>query len=394
MTSPKSGASKDNVLGFFLLLVISLAVIVPIVILASGMSITPPVQASPSHPTLQARVDALETQVSKLSREIGNDATVLEKSTPAPTRTPRPSSEQSLIVIVGAANVRAGPAATHEVLGVVEQGQTLSGPLSTQSGWHQVCCVEGNQQGWISSELVADRNQSSASAIPAPLIQTVTPLPTITKFVTSTPSNPITSPPPSLGAAPIYTKYLQAQGAHIVALADVNDWALLQARDILFGMTSTRPDLFSAMTRTGLRIIIFNHRTTPLQKLPEFKDWPLAAVRAGGFAKDASGYTIAAPEYRLKCTPTLVHEIAHAIDYAIQPHAPWFSEKRDSAYQNAMASGLWKGEYAATDKHEYWAVSVERHFRRQAGEAALSQKDPELAKLVVSVFGDAQIPPC
>ena len=329
-----------------MLLVIFLAVIVPIVIMASGMSITPPVQASPSHPTLQARVDALETQVSKLSREIGNDATVLEKSTPAPTRTPRPSSAQSLVVLVGAANVRAGPGTGHEVLGVVEQGQTLSGPLSTQSGWHQVCCVEGNQQGWISSELVADRNRTSARVSSAQAIPTVMSISTVAKIVVQTTS--ITSPPQSLGADPIYTKYLPAQGAHIVAPANVNDLALLQARDILLGMTSTRLELFSAMTRTGLRIIIFNNLITPLHTLPEFKDWPLAALQAGGFAKDASGYTVAAPDYRLNCTPILVHEIAHAIDYAIQPHAPWFSEKRDSAYQNAMAVGLWKGEYAAT----------------------------------------------
>ena len=49
---------------------------------------------------------------------------------------------------------------------------------------------------------------------------------------------------------------------------------------------------------------------------------------------------------------------------------------------------------AATDKAEYWAVAVERHFRPQAGEVLLPKKDPALAKLIVSVFGDAQIPLC
>ena len=157
---------------------------------------------------------------------------------------------------------------------------------------------------------------------------------------------------------------------------------------------STRPDFFSVMTRTGLKVFVFNHRTTPLQKWREFKDWPLAAAKAGDFMKEASGYTIAAPEYNLKCSPVLVHKIAHAIDYAIQPHASWFSEKRDNAYQNAMAAGLWKGEYAATDRNECWAVAVGRHFRRLTGETALSQKDPTIAQLVNSVFGDGQIPPC
>ena len=375
-------------------LIALIAAILALIIVAYTYEVrtTPPVSASPSHPTLQARVNALETRVSKLSSEIHqNDAAVLDKPTPASTRTPGPPLAYNLIVIVGAANVRAGPGVAHEVLGVVEQGQTLRGPFSTQNGWHQVCCVEDRQRGWISSELVADRNQQS------PTITSARPIPTKTaKSVTLTVRSrpPITSPPPSLGAAPIYTKYLQAQGAHIVALADVNDRAMLQARDILFDMTSTRPELFSAVTSTGLRIIIFNHRTTALQKLPEFEDWPLAAVKTGGFAKDASGYTVAVPEYNLKCSPVLVHEIAHAIDYAIQPFAPWFSEKRDSAYQNAIAAGLWEGEYAATEKAEYWAVAVERHFRPQAGEVLLSKKDPEAAELVTSVFGDATIPSC
>lgn len=346
-------------------------------------------------PTSDSRISALETQVARLSSEVATlQPTATPTKIPPPTRTPAPSStatprprpgshSQTLTVIVAHANVREGPRTAYAVLEVVEQNQTFKGPFSEQNGWYRFCCVNGNLRGWIAGNLVTISSAGSATATPT---RTVAP-PQSTQPL-------ITAPPASLGFPPIYTKYLSANGAHIAAPANVSDRALLQARDILFGMTSTRPDLFSAMTRTGLRIIIFNHRTTPLHKLPEFKDWPLAVEKAGGFAKDASGYTVAAPEYRLQCTPILVHEIAHAIDDAIQAHAPWFTEKRDSAYQNAMAAGLWRGEYAATDKHEYWAVAVERHFRRQSGEAALSQKDPEIAKLVISVFGDAQIPPC
>ncbi|MCY3898727.1 MAG: hypothetical protein OXF86_09165 [Caldilineaceae bacterium] len=391
---------NDTRSDWFVLLLLLGAVLLFIIIALGARAVS-----SPSN----SRITALETQISQLSSEIAtlqptptptNTPRPTHTPTPTPTRTPtraptatdtptprlRPESySQTLTVIVAHANVREGPSTAYEVLDTVQQNETFKGPFSEQDGWYRFCCVRGNQRGWIAGNLVTISSAGTAS---------VTPTRITTSAVTPTPRSPNTPPPPSLGLAPIYTKYLQARGAHIVALADVNDRALLQARDILFGMTSTRPELFSAMTRTGLRIIIFNHRTTPLQELPEFKDWPLAAIYTGGFAKDASGYTIAAPEYQLKCTPILVHEIAHAIDYELQPHAPWFSEKRDSAYQNAMADGLWSGEYAATNKHEYWAVAVERHFRRQVDEATLSQKDPELAELVFSVFGDAKIPPC
>ena len=185
---------------------------------------------------------------------------------------------------------------------------------------------------------------------------------------------------------------MKADGVHILALADVSDKAMIQARDILFGMVSTRPDLFAAMTGTGLRIIIYNHRTTSLPQLPEFKEWPLASQRTGGFAKDSSGYTIAAPEIDIQCSPILIHEIAHAIDYVAQSLDSQFSARRDVAYQNAMAAGLWTGEYAATDKFEYWAVAVEHWFRPRAFTVKISSYDPEAAKLVKSVFVNAQLP--
>ncbi len=400
MTSPNSGTSQNNVAGILLLLLIILAVTVPLAFLITGTGVTPTEPTSPSEPTLQAQVDALQTQVAKLASE---------NTTQQPTDTARPptATPQFLLdmtVNVGAANVRAGPSINHEVLGVVQKGETLRGPYSEEEGWLEVCCVD-DKRGWISGELVLVTLPTSAvdlNAIATKLAAMGTlPAPTesITiDYATRTPTapsrTPLPSPPPSLNAAPIYTKYLAAGGAHILATADVHDYKLQQASDTLLAMTSTRPDLLAAMNRTGFKIIIFNHRTQSLSQLPEFADWPLATVKAGGFAYNSAGYTVAAPADDLYCNSILVHEIAHAIDHAIQPSASWFSEKRDSAYQKAMEAGIWKGEYAATDKHEYFAVAVERHFRLQAGQTPIGLKDPTIAQLVFGVFGDAKLPSC
>ncbi|MCY3711064.1 MAG: SH3 domain-containing protein [Caldilineaceae bacterium] len=340
------------------------------------------------------QVDSLNTRVAELTEEIATLQPTATRRPPTATP-PRPTTAPSLaipnlIVITGAANVRKGPGLNHEVIDVVTQGQKLRGPYSTQKGWKQVCCVDGGKRGWISGELVQVYDPSNSVAVASNPTDT----PTRPPSKPDAPSSPITSPPPSLSADPIYTKYLDAAGAHILATEDVFDYKLQEAKDILLAMTSTRPELFAAMTRTGLKIIIFNHRNQSLSQLPELAGWQPIAVHDGVFLFTAAGYTIVVPEFDLKCSTLLAHEIGHAIEEAIRPGAPWFVEQRDSAYQNAMAAGIWTGEYAATNKHEYWAVAVERHFRLQAGQTPIWQKDPAIAQLVVNVFGDAKLPPC
>ena len=93
----------------------------------------------------------------------------------------------------------------------------------------------------------------------------------------------ITHPPGSPGVSPIYQKYLNATDACILALSDVSDEAMIQARDIPYGMVSTRPDL---------RIFILDDRTISLPQLSEFIEWSLAEHRKGGFAVDGSVNTI------------------------------------------------------------------------------------------------------
>ena len=75
-----------------------------------------------------------------------------------------------------------------------------------------------------------------------------------------------------------------------------------------------------------------------------------------------------------------------------------FDEKLNTAYKDAMAKGLWKDKYAATNRAEYWAEAVQSFFddnrlpdhdhNHVNTRKELSQYDPALANLVKEVFGD------
>ena len=338
--------------------------------------------------TLQARVEALEAQVSELSREISNlqaTAQVLDDSTPVPTPTgtPRPipgSHSLTLIVTVATGNVRTGPSTDYQVIGYVEQGQILNGPFSKQNGWYRFCCVNGGQHGWVAGSLVVEQNSATPTSSAG---DTETPSPTESS------RTPITSPPVSLGIAPIYTKYLDAGGVPIVAPVDVSDKSMRLAYNILVGMVSTRHDLFSVMVRSNFRVILYNDYTTGLEDLPELKGRPFGPETAGVYMQRSSYTAAVAPAYDFQCNTSLIHEIAHAIDYSEQKLDRSFDARRDRAYQNAMAAGLWTGEYAETNEVEYFAEAVSEWF--SPSNAPLAQRDPDAADLVESVFGNAEL---
>ena len=53
-------------------------------------------------------------------------------------------------------NIRAGPGTNYAILDVAVKGQTyrIVG-RSSKSDWWQVCCVEGDKEGWVSAEMVS-----------------------------------------------------------------------------------------------------------------------------------------------------------------------------------------------------------------------------------------------
>ena len=75
-----------------------------------------------------------------------------------------------------------------------------------------------------------------------------------------------------------------------------------------------------------------------------------------------------------------------------------FRRRVDSAYRKAMGRGLWQGTYAASNPREYWAEAVGAWFAvggsKRLGvttRAILRRYDPDVAKLVEEVFGNAEV---
>jgi hypothetical protein len=78
-----------------------------------------------------------------------------------------------------------------------------------------------------------------------------------------------------------------------------------------------------------------------------------------------------------------------------------FDGRVKQAYKNAMEKGLWKGKYASTNHHEYFAEGVQSWFDNNRENdhdhnhvntrAELLEYDPGLAALCEEVFGDTEL---
>ena len=82
----------------------------------------------------------------------------------------------------------------------------------------------------------------------------------------------------------------------------------------------------------------------------------------------------------------LIHEFSHAVhQYGMREVDPTFDGRLRRAYEKAMAEGLWKGTYLATDHGEYWAEGAQAYFdcmRPQFGantREKLKKYDPDLS---------------
>lgn len=230
----------------------------------------------------------------------------------------------------------------------------------------------------------------------------------------------VTAPPPDLGVDPFHSKYTSAGGFPIVASARVSDYALLEAAYIVDSLLAERPDVRRALVESGTRLCIIGHDEFTTD-LPEFarlaeepvegfpgiapRDWWDARARGtGGSASDPFcscgeenllGYE--GDPYAAECI--LIHEFAHAIHLrGMATVDPTFDARVRAAWEAAVGEGLWRGKYAATNHHEYFAEGVQSwfddnrvddhdhnhvHLRRQ-----LVEYDPRLAELCREVFGD------
>lgn len=200
-------------------------------------------------------------------------------------------------------------------------------------------------------------------------------------------------PPPALKLDRFYARHVDAGGIPIVSSAKVPDDALLFARDIALAMLADRGDLRRWMAASGFRVAIMapDEGTTDL---PEQRDWKKPArddprlticerkqyrERIGrlsdrdywnGRARGMGGQLTSAASENLLGLPgtryygenIFVHEFSHGILEAIRQTDPTLYAAVERAYADALARGMWKGEYAAVSIDEYWAEGTQSWF--------------------------------
>ena len=201
-------------------------------------------------------------------------------------------------------------------------------------------------------------------------------------------------PPLSLELDLFYQKYLDVSGVVVVAPTEVSDEKVIEVRDVITSMLSERSDLLDALAADGARIAIypFKEEGGGISQLPE-----LSFVTDGalGYVHKTTNLLVAGvPEQDADCG-TLVHEIAHMVNYVIgdQPGGDEFNSRLEALYQASLNAGRWQGLYATRNYREYWAEVVRFWFWEtlppslSGSFSKLADYDPEAAKLVEEVFG-------
>lgn len=222
------------------------------------------------------------------------------------------------------------------------------------------------------------------------------------------------------GVPAFYAQSISANGFPIVASAKVDPHALKEAAFLVNLMLANRPDVRTAMIRSGARMCVMaNHEFTTdmpefvrlgADKVPGYEEvsakdfWDARARGLGGSETDP--YCTVAEEnllgfpgdpYEKECI--LIHEFAHNIHLRGMLNVdPTFDARLKSTYDAAMKAGLWKGKYASVNDREYFAEGVQSWFDNNRvndhdhnhvhTRSLLLEYDPGLAALCREVFGD------
>lgn len=216
-----------------------------------------------------------------------------------------------------------------------------------------------------------------------------------------------------LGLDEFYRKRVVVGGFSIVGSAKVSDFALAEAGYLIRRMVGERNDLLAALdaNKTRLAIMARAEFTTHIPEHAHLRPALYWNKRARGLGADPSSERpcVSCGEENLIGLETdpyakesiLIHEFAHALHRpALVNLDPTFQDRLDATYEKAIEKGLWRGAYAATNSHEYWAEGVQSWFgsnRENDREhnhvntrAELIAYDPDLAKLIENAFGSRQ----
>jgi hypothetical protein len=227
-----------------------------------------------------------------------------------------------------------------------------------------------------------------------------------------TPTYVVGKPPAEMKLDPFYEKYVDAHGYPVVSSGQVNDYALKEAAYLVDLMLAKRPDVRKAMVESGSRLIVIAH-TEFTTDIPEYarmrpKDyWDARARGLGGSQRDpvcscAEENMLAYEGDPYHAENILIHEFAHNIHLRGMVRIDkTFDDRLKKAYQSAMENGLWKGVYASTNHHEYFAEGVQSWFDNNRPpdhdhnevdtRKELKEYDPALAALCEEVFGETEL---
>jgi len=225
----------------------------------------------------------------------------------------------------------------------------------------------------------------------------------------------VTAPPESeiarLDLDPFYEKYLSADGFPIVSSAKVSDYALKEAAFVIGIMLDGKPEVRDALIQEKVRLAIMapDEYTTAIPEHRHLKPKVYWDKRARGLGSSKEHPAVSCGEenlLRYRGDPyidesIMIHEFAHSMHHqGLNVVDPTFQGKLENAFNRASLKGLWKGKYAGTNPAEYWAEGVQSWFDTNRENdhdhnhvdtrEELKAHDPELAKLVESVFGDTE----
>ncbi|MES2440871.1 MAG: hypothetical protein V4584_17530 [Verrucomicrobiota bacterium] len=208
--------------------------------------------------------------------------------------------------------------------------------------------------------------------------------------------------------APFYQKMILIEGFPVVASEKTHDAAVSESAVIVRGMLDGRDDIFKAMAKARIRLAVMA-TTERTCDLPEHSDLTPRAYwnrRARGLGASHERPAVSCAEENVLCCKgdpyltesILVHEFAHAIHLiGLEKTDPGFDRRLKESYDAAMASGKWKGLYAAENHAEYWAEAVQSWFGTNRENDKLHNHvntrqelvdyDPAVAKLCAEVFG-------
>lgn len=198
----------------------------------------------------------------------------------------------------------------------------------------------------------------------------------------------------------IYTKRLSAAGLTIVGDAEVDDAAMDIARKTVETMFREN-NLAETLAADGAYVIVADS-TQGVLDLPEFgclsnaandafyshvcgvadrADYPVATVNELDLMGDRSG-----PCAGLNI---LYHEVGHLVQGWAVPPADYFDIRQ--IYQDALNSGKYRGQYAATNANEYFAEATQAYFFHADAEgrhdrAWLGEYDPAIFELLDRVY--------